>query len=175
MKTTYKALAFATCLLAAGCLISATFVEDIDFEAFFNNGFEKVAVNLEDYDITIGDLKGVNRVDLEGIIRNDLLGGTEDTINVFISTNDSYASKAAVEAAADAYALILGYGTTPGPSTDTLTIAEARLIIKIPGTEWDQIRAAIETGKFCIYFTSTGSGVSGSFTEGSLWVNFTGK
>jgi hypothetical protein len=175
MKTLYKTLAFATCLIAAGCLISATLVEDIDFSASFNDGFVKECINLADYDIVVADLDGVNRVDLEGVIRNDLPGGAKDTINLYISTNDTYASKAAVEAATDVYPFILGYLTKPGPSTDTLTILEARKIIRIPGTDWDQVKAAVETGKFCMYFTSTGSGPQGAITEGTLWINFTGK
>jgi hypothetical protein len=174
MKNTYKALAFATCLIAAGCIISATFVEEIDFSANFNDGFEKVPINLADYGIAIADLDGVNRVDLEGIIRNDL-AGTADTINVYISTNDSYTDRGDVEGAADAYAVILGYVTTPGPSFDTLTVKDARAIIRIPGADWNGAKAAIETGKFCIYFTSTGSGAQGAITEGYLWVTVTGK
>ena len=173
MKTTYKALAFATCLIAAGCLISATFVEELDFAATFNNGFEKVTINLADYDIDIAELSGFNRVDLEGIIRNDKSSGA-DTINVYISTNGNLSSKAAVEAAADAYPLLLGYVTKAGQGTlDTLTIEEARPLIRIPGSDWDQIKVALETGNFCIYFTSTGSGASGAVTEGYLWVTFT--
>lgn len=176
MKITVKLLAVAAALLAAGCILSGTFVADVDFTASFTNGFEKVAVDLSDYTDRAADIDRIERLDCEGIIRNDL--STKDTISVYISANATYTTKAAVEGATDAYPILLDYVTKSGtpPTYDTLTVVEARAILKIPGTQWDQIKAIIKDGTFCIYFTSSGtSGASGAVTKGYLYITFTAK
>ena len=175
MKTIYKIIALSALgLLATGCLISGTFVTDVDFTASFTNGFEKISVDLADYTDRSEDIDRVERVDVEGIIRND--ENASDTIRVYMSSNATYTTKAAVESAADAYLLVIDYPTKPGPgSFDTLTIEEARAFINIPSAAWDQIKEVVKTGTFCVYITSTGTGVSGAVTEGYLWITFTAK
>jgi hypothetical protein len=172
MKKRWKLLAFATLLISAGCIMSGTFTTDVEVTADFNNGFEKEDVDITDVDHA-EDIDRIERVDFEAIIRNDM--ATADTLNVYISTNATYASKAAVQGATDVYPLILGYVTksTPVPSYDTLTITEARAILLIPGSNWDQIKEIVKTGIFTVYFTSTGGAASGAITEGTLFITFT--
>lgn len=164
-------VALATLFLVAGCLLSGTFLTDVEFSAAFNNGFEKVGVDITEVDHA-DKIDRVERIDLEGIISNDL--NTADTINVYISGDSTLSSKAEVQGASNAYPLILGYVTKPGPgSLDTLTITEARAILREPGAHWSAITDLVKGGIFCIYFTSTGSGASGAVDTGTVIITFT--
>lgn len=171
MRILHIMLAVALGLVAAGCILSAQYTMDQDFTADFTNGFERVTIDLRDVD-HFDKLDRIERLDLEAIIRNDL--SAKDTLDVYICADSTLASKTAVEAATNAYPLILDYVTKPGPASyDTLTVIEARAILKVPGSNWEQVKTIVNSGLFSVYFTSTGTGASGAVTKGTLIVTFT--
>lgn len=176
MKKLYKSLAVVS-LVAAGCILSGTFLATIEFVEVttnFTNGLVKENVDLADYTDHAEDIDRIERIDLEGIVENDLAAA--DTINVYVSSDSTHTTRAQVQGAADAYPVLLGYVTKPGPnSTDTLTITEARNLLQLTGTNWDSIKTLLKTGLFTVYVTSTGNTAQGNIIKANLFITFTAK
>lgn len=95
---------------------------------------------------------------------------------MYVSTDSTYNTRAEVEAALNAPAVLLGYVTKPGPnSIDTLTITEARSLLQLTGTNWESVKAVLEGSEFTVYVTSTGSSAQGNIHEANLFITFTAK
>jgi hypothetical protein len=178
MKRTYQILALVS-LLAAGCILSGTFVADVEFvdvATTFVSGLVKQDVDLSDYTDHAEDIQRIDRIDLEAILVNGQ--ATASNLDVYVSSNSAYTTKAAVEAglATDVLPVLLDYVTKPGPnSTDTVTILEARTLLQLTGANWDAVKALLETGLFTVYVTSTDASVSGEITKATLHITFTAK
>jgi hypothetical protein len=177
MKNLSRTVAAVVCLFAAGCILSGTFVTEIEFvdvSTDFTNGVVSESVDLSDYTDHASDIDRIERIDLEAIVQNDL--SVADTIDAYVSATDSYTTRAQVKAATDAYPVLLKYVTKPGPgSTDTLTVVEARDLLQLTGSNWESIKTLLKTGTFTAYVTSTGNTAQGTIVKANLIITFTAK
>ena len=178
MKRIYQSLALVS-LVAAGCILSGTFVADVEFvevNTSFTSGLVSEDVDLSDYTDHAEDIQRIERIDLEAIVFNGQ--ATASNLDVYVSANNAYTTKAGVEGGVgtDVYPVLLDYVTKPGPnSTDTLTILEARSLLQLTGTNWESIKTLLETGLFTAYVTSTDPTVSGEIIKATIHITFTAK
>jgi len=176
MKKAYQSLALVS-LLAAGCILCGTFVAEVEFvevNTNFTNGMIKETVLLSDYTDHAEDIQRIERLDLEAIVVN--AQATACSLDVYVSADSTFTSKAQVEASTNKYPVLLNYVTKPGPnSTDTLTILEASTLLQLTGSNWDSIKSLLETGLFTVYVTSTATPVSGQITRAIIIITFTAK
>ena len=166
-------LAPVVALVFAGCLISVTEVIPIDLQGnvTFTDGLVWETVDLGDYDVDLTLIQRIERIDLDGIVRNDTV---KSQVDVYISENSTYRTAAAVQAATDVLPVLIGY-LVPANSTDTLTIPEARTFLQLSDDNWLKVKDLLMTGRFTVYFTSKGGDIKGEILEANLYLTITAK
>lgn len=169
MKRVILILLAAALLPVAGCLISSQTLVEIDFSGTFNNGLLAESVNLADYDVTPADIQGIQKIDVDAIVVNAL--ATADTVDVYLSANSTYTTRTQVKTANDVLPVLIGYITKPGPNgQDTLTVLEARNLLRFSEPNWTNLKNLVETGKFTVYVTSSGTAVQGQVVVANFYV-----
>ena len=163
-------------MLLTGCLISGTFLIAIPFTLLspsFVNGLVKECADLSDdetWDDHSDDIKRIDKITFDAVIGGNM--GATDTVSVYIAgSGSSYTTAAQVEGATDTYPVLLGYVTNPS-GVDTLTVAEADALLQLTGSNFESVKALVESGAFCVYVTSTG-GNAGSIDEANVYITFT--
>jgi len=172
MKTFLLLTALA--VLAAGCILSAQWSLAVPFavDKQFNNGVISETVDLAQEDKTWNDHKDnidqIEKVGFDAVITGLAAG---DTLDMYLSAKSSYASRAAVQGAADAYPLLLGY-VAPG-GTDTLTRVEAEALLQLSGANFTNVKNLVKTGNFTAYITSSGGAAVGTIDTANVYITFT--
>ena len=164
-------------MLLTGCLISGTFLITIPFTLTspdFEAGLVKECVDLND-DETWADhsdkIKRIDKITFDAIVSYN--SGSVDTLSVYIAgSTSSYTTAAQVEGATDTYPVLLGYVTNPS-GVDTLTVAEADALLQLSGSNFESVKALIESGAFCVYITNTGATSMATIDEANVYITFT--
>lgn len=163
-------------MLLTGCLFSGTFVITFHFipgTPDFVNGLVKECVDLSSnttWDDHSDDIKRIDKITFDAVISNNV--GAADTLSVYIAaTTTAYTTAAQVEGATDVYPILLGYVTSLTGS-DVLTVLEADALLQLTGSNFESVKALVESGAFCVYITSTGA-TSGSIDEANVYITFT--
>jgi hypothetical protein len=169
-------LAAGALIATSGCLISITElipIEFVDVSIDFTDGMVKENIVLADYVDDPSAIHRIEKLDLDAIIENDLL--TEDTLDVYISANSSYTDADEVKDSVghDVFVVLEGY-KPPANSTDTLTVPEARKLLRTSGNNWTGIKALLLSGKFTVYLTSTGGTGDGRVIQATIRLTITG-
>jgi len=161
--------------VAAGCILSAQWSLFVPFAVnqSFVNGIVKETVNLAEEDETWADhadeIEQIEKVEIDAVVVNAL--GEEDTLDMYVSATSSYATRAEVKAAVDAYPLLLDYVAPVG--TDTLTRVESQALLQLSGANFTNVKNLIKTGNFTAYITSSGNAVVGQIDTANVYITFT--
>jgi hypothetical protein len=163
-------LAPVVALVFAGCLVSITELVQFDLQGDvpFNDGIVKETIDLEAWDIDLGNLNDIEQMDLDGIVVNN---GAETTIDIFVSPNSAYTTRDTLRTATDVFPVLLGF-TAAANDTTVLTIPQARVLLQLSGQNWVNIKKLISDGLFTVYFASESTAISGKIVKANLWVRF---
>lgn len=164
-------------LVAAGCILSAQWSLKVPFKVSepFANGIVAKTVNLVEEDDTWADhsdqIDQIEKVGFDAVVVGLTAG---DSLDMYLSADSTYASRAAVLAAAtakDAFPLLLGY-IAPG-GTDTLTRVEAEALLQLSGPNFTSVKNLVKTGLFTAYITKSGGAAVGSIDTANVYITFT--
>lgn len=150
-KGTIVVLAGLGLLALAGCLVSGTFVETLNINAFYSKSdgeFHAHGVDLTTKQVWIDhqdDIKNISDVRVRATIEEQS-GANDAEGAVYFSANGSYTTPAAVRAASDAFIVFSGL-TVPAGGTVTMTFAESASYRQ----NLDLALDLVETGQFYLY------------------------
>lgn len=150
-------------LLAAGCLVSGTFIIVSDFDMTVNGNFYFYPVDITDegdWEDHKDDIDQIDVVGAEFTIENS---GGATTFSVYI---DDYMATAPGSVPGTASAIIEDFAVPAG--TTTITYAQSLGIIKNVA----RLKALAKVGKFSYFATSTGVGGTFEITNSKVIITF---
>ena len=128
----------------------------------------KEYIDLEQWDIDLGNLNDIEHIDVNGIVVNT---GAEATIDIFVSPDSSLNTRDTLRTAANVFPVLLGF-TAAANDTTVLTITEARTLLQLSGTNWENIKKLLMGGEFTVYFASESTAISGEIIKANIWIKF---